>query len=544
MASQAISDGIVVVRRRHPAATIAKWLGIGLLAVVALIAAFLLWLNTDPGRRFLVNQINAFETVTGLKVHVGRIEGSVFGGLTLHDLSLADPKGTFFRAPTAELDYRPLAYLSNHIDIRSLEIPQARLSRLPELRPGDPNAPLLPDIDIDVGRLRIGRLLIDPAVTGRRHLLSLDSRIKIADGRAEASFDAATIRAAGFAGGDRIRLVLDAVPEANRLDLGLFVSGPGDGFVAGLAGTNRPIEARLGGRGSWANWRGRAQAMLGGEGFADLAVTGRDGTFTLQGPTRPGPLLTGPAQRLAAPLVMVNLTTTFEQRRANIRLRANSRVMALGAEGLIDLGENRFQDLRLAVRLIEPGAVAPNLSGRDLRLAMILNGPFATPGVAYRLDAASLTFDGTTLQGLHAQGSARVRSEDIIVPVAASADRILGLDAVAGGSIENVTLNGELGVTGTRLVSDNMILRSNRVNARLALAFDLSAGRYLAAFQGLVSNYLVNGVGLFDVNTKLDMTSSPAGFGLRGRIAARSRRIDNQTLRDLLEADLWAIRGA
>ena len=72
------------------------------------------------------------------------------------------------------------------------------------------------------------------------------------------------------------------------------------------------------------------------------------------------------------------------------------------------------------------------------------------------------------------------------------------------------------------------------MNARLALAFDLSAGRYLAAFQGLVSNYLVNGVGLFDVNTDLDMTSGPGGFGLRGRIAARSRRIDNQTLRDLL----------
>ena len=65
---------------------------------------------------------------------------------------------------------------------------------------------------------------------------------------------------------------------------------------------------------------------------------------------------------------------------------------------------------------------------------MILNGPFATPGVAYRLDAASLTFDGTTLQGLHAQGSARVRSDDIIVPVAARADRILGFDAVAGGT--------------------------------------------------------------------------------------------------------------
>ena len=66
---------------------------------------------------------------------------------------------------------------------------------------------------------------------------------------------------------------------------------------------------------------------------------------------------------------------------------------------------------------------------------MVLNGQFATPGVAYELTAASLTFDTTTVEGLRAVGSARVRSEDIIVPVSATATRILGFDAVAGGTI-------------------------------------------------------------------------------------------------------------
>ena len=45
-----------------------------------------------------------------------------------------------------------------------------------------------------------------------------------------------------------------------------------------------------------------------------------------------------------------------------------------------------------------------------------------------------------------------------------------------------------------------------------------------------MNNYLVNSVGLFDVDTHLDMTSSAAGFGLTGRVAARSRRIDNATI--------------
>ncbi|HKR24428.1 MAG TPA: translocation/assembly module TamB domain-containing protein, partial [Allosphingosinicella sp.] len=202
--------------------------------------------------------------------------------------------------------------------------------------------------------------------------------------------------------------------------------------------------------------------------------------------------------------------------------------------GLVDLGQNRFQDLRVAARLTRPGAIAPDLAGRDVRLAMILNGPFATPGIAYRLEAASLSFGGATIEGLRATGSARVRAEDIVIPVSARANRMLGFDAVAGGALANVTMNGQIGIAGTRLVSDDMMLRSDRVNARVALAFDLAEGRYLAALQGRVNDYLVAGVGLFDVDTDLDMTSSAAGFGLTGRVAARSKRIDNAMVRDLL----------
>src|SRR5918999_1140568 len=88
-------------------------------------------------------------------------------------------------------------YLRNHIDIKGLEIPRARLMRLPELRPGDPNAPLLPDIDIDIGRLQVDRILVDPAVTGYRHLLSLSGRARIADGRAQVALDSNAIAAPG-----------------------------------------------------------------------------------------------------------------------------------------------------------------------------------------------------------------------------------------------------------------------------------------------------------------------------------------------------------
>ncbi len=245
---------------------VAKWSAILVIALLLLAGLALVGINTDPGRRFVAARINALETASGLDIDIGRIEGSIYGRMVIHDLRLRDPKGTFFAAPRIEVDWRPFAYLKNHIDVRTLVIPTAQLARLPELRPGDPNAPILPDLDIDVGRFRIGRIAVAPAVTGQRHLLSLDGSAAIADGRAQITANAAAIAAPGMPGGDRLALKLDAVPERNRFDVEARLQAPAGGFVARLAGLDQPVAATVTGNGSWQNWQGRAQATLGGGG--------------------------------------------------------------------------------------------------------------------------------------------------------------------------------------------------------------------------------------------------------------------------------------
>ena len=216
-----------------------------LATLVALAAAFLLWLNSDAGHRFIVDRINAMETTSGLKIHVGRIEGSIFSRLTIHGLTIADPRGTFASAPRADARLSPLrlSVRRPYRHTRSRHPRGAADARRRSFAPGDPNAPVLPDISLDIARLHVGRLAIDPAVTGRRHLLSLDGRATIADGRAQVTLDAGTVRAPGLAGGDRLHLVLDAVPSANRLDIAMDVRGPGDGFVAGMIGTDQAVAA-------------------------------------------------------------------------------------------------------------------------------------------------------------------------------------------------------------------------------------------------------------------------------------------------------------
>lgn len=520
-----------------PWGTALKWAGIVLGVLLLLVLALYAWIESDPGRRFIVRQINQLEMASGLDIDIGRIEGSVFGEMVIHDLRLRDPQGLFFRAPRVDVDWRPFAYFNNHVDVRSLEIPLARLYRLPELRTVDPDAPLLPDLDIDVGRLRVERLIVDEAVAGRRHVLSLEDSIHIADRRAQVELRVAA------AEGDEVAFVLDAVPEENRLAIALRLASPADGFVTGLLGLDRPVEATIRGRGDWSEWRGRVRAAVGGQAVANLQVAASDGTFRVRGPVRAGQFLSGPAARLAEPLLRLDLTAALDQRAADIRLRASSRALSVAAQGGIDLGENRFDGLSVAARLTEPGAIAPDLVARDLRLAAVLNGPFATPRIAYDLRAGRLGFGGTVLEGFTARGAARVDADRIVLPISARARRVTGLDPSYAEFLTDVSLDGQLAIDWPRIVSENLRVRSDRLDARLAIAFDVSEGRYNALIEGTLDDYRLEGVGIFDITTQdLDVTATPQGFAITGRFVARSERILNESAAGFLGGQA-TIRG-
>ena len=79
MAEEAVLDGAEPPARRSPWRTVAKWAGIVLAGLLALLALLYVGLNTDPGRRYVVRQINNLEMASGLDIGIGRIEGSLYG---------------------------------------------------------------------------------------------------------------------------------------------------------------------------------------------------------------------------------------------------------------------------------------------------------------------------------------------------------------------------------------------------------------------------------------------------------------------------------
>ncbi|MBU3078797.1 translocation/assembly module TamB domain-containing protein [Sphingomonas quercus] len=516
---------------------ILKWGGIAVGSLALLVLAVVLGLNTSPGRRFVADQINGYETQSGLKLTVGRIEGSLYGRMTLRSVALRDPRGIFLTAPAINLDWRPFAYLHNKVDVRALWAGQMTLLRVPETKtvPTDPNAPLLPDIDIVVGRLAIDQFDIAPAVTGRRHSLRMLGSADIADGRARITADAFARKAPGLAGGDRLTLMLDAVPEQNRLVISTKLDAPAGGLVDSYAALGKPLGLSINGTGDWSSWRGQLHATAGGDELAALAVTGRNGVFTVKGPLTAGSLLSGPAARLAQPNVDLDLTAALADRKVDLTAAARSGAATVSARGLVDLGASRFGNLRLVAKLLRPGAIADEARGRDVTLDAVLDGPMATPTIDYTLRAAALGFGATGLEEVTARGRATIDADRILIPVSMTARRVTGLNAAAGGLLTNVRADGHLAWSAGRLLSDDLKLRSDRIDATAILIADIAHGKYTGALKGRVNDYQVDGLGRINLVTDARLVTGPrGGFGIRGHVRAVTRRLDDASVQGFL----------
>ena len=537
----------VVVVRRPLWQRIVKWVAITLVGLVALVGLFVFGLNTAPGRRVIANYLGGYTTASGLNIKVGRIDGSLYGAMVLTDVRVSDQKGVFLASPRIAVDWRPFAYAQNHIDVRSAQAALVTMTRSPAFKPTptDPNAPILPDLDIDIGRLTVDRMILAKPVTGEAHILKIDAATHIADKRAQVTANVAALMGAGIAGGDRLVLKLDAVPDQDKLDLDARLTAPANGVVARMGGLKAPLDFTIGGKGSWKAWSGKATGTLGGAQLADLSLEAHSGTFKVRGTTNPGLYPGGapkdkatpvnPIARLTAPVLQVALDATLDQRKVNLTTTLRSDALALDAKGLLDLAQSSFGQFAVNAKLLTPGAIAPNLNGRDVAARVVLDGKFATPTVNYVITAGVLGFGETRVEQLYASGLARVNADHIVVPVAARAARVTGLNAAAGGLLDNVAINGDFAMAKGKVLSDNLRIRSRKIDATAVVVADLATGLYRGALNGRVNDYKVDGVGILSLRTDAKLvTVASGGFGITAHVAAKTSQIFNEGARSFL----------
>ena len=152
---------------------ITAWsLGGLLIVVLALIATVVVIGNTGSGRRLLESET--------AKLTSGRVRISGFGGgfpadIEITGLELSDPKGVWMTANGVSLHWSPLALLAWDLHIESLSISAVDVARRPVSSPNSSQSSSsgssMPGIDID--RMQIGTLVLEPAAAGMAAHLNL-----------------------------------------------------------------------------------------------------------------------------------------------------------------------------------------------------------------------------------------------------------------------------------------------------------------------------------------------------------------------------------
>ena len=518
----------------------AKRLGWGLALLLAPLVLATAFFGSPIGKRFIADQIAAVAPASGLRFTVGRIEGDIYRTATLRDVRVSDPMGVFLTIPEVELDWRPLNWLWSGLDIREVTARRGRLTRLPELLPADPDAPLLPDFDIRVDRLALeGWVIAKGVATPLAERLDAFAKVDIREGRALIDAKAELGRR------DRIAVLLDAEPDGNRFDLEADYVAPAGGVLAGLAGFANGYDARIVGDGTWVRWRGTALARrlptegVNGAGqpvVASLRISNDAGKIGVLG--RLQPQLAGESllARAVGEKVAVAASFTLVDSILEGRAAVISRAFDLRGAGVVDLAENRVEGARTTATLRDPDLLGEGWRFEDTRLAADLEGEFRDLGIDHRLTVGRLLARGVEAEGLVQEGLARFDGTVLKVPMALKAEKITTGNAYADPRLTKGWVTGDLvyDFARQRLSADAAKVMFPGLDATLALRGDIPEGAYALAGSVTARGLKVEGAGEVTANAKILVKFGPGvPWSLRANLAGTLAKIGNETIVNL-----------
>ena len=509
-----------------------------ILAPVLLAAAFF---SSPIGKRFVADQIAQVAPASGLRFEVGRIEGDIYATAVLHDVVVKDPNGTFLTIPEVKLDWRPLSWLWSGLDIRELTAQRGKLQRMPELLPGDPDAPILPDFDIRIDKFSIVNLTLLEGVAGDApQRVDFDARVDVRSGRA-------LVDANGrFGPEDRIDILLDAQPDGDRFDLALDYRAAADGPIAAIAGLGTAYEARIEGEGTWTRWLGHALVKREGEDattnerelttVSAFRITNDAGTYGLLGQIMPTLADGSILDRTLGDAVSVAFTGKLEDSLLDGKVAAISSALDLRGEGAVDLAGNAVKDAIIRARLRDPALLGEIARLEGARFDASVSGPFRKLELEHTLFVAALDANGVvTAEQLAQDGTATFDGKALRIPLNISAQQVITDNDYADPLLKGGTLRGLLTFDGSRLEADNARLAFPGLSAELTLRGNTDEGAYALAGPVTARGVALPDIGRINANSKI-LLKFGSGFpwSLRANLSGVLDDVANESVLTLV----------
>ena len=511
-------------RRRPILTAIAKGLIAILVGILLAVGALGLLLDTDFGHRLIVDRIAAIAPDSGLRIRIGRIDGSIWGETKLRDVRLSDPDGVFAEAPELDLRWQPLAWLWNRLAIDEAKSALVIVHRAPALDETD--GPRLPRFDLHVGRLEIAQLRFEEPVAGTRRIARVTGEAEYRRGRLLLDLDA---RMRG--GGDRLEMLLDSAPDRDRFDLELALEAPAGGVLARMLASDAPLRIAASGEGSWRQWAGSATLDEGGRRSGELRLAAASGLYRATGWVAAS-LLPQSAVRSEGQ-ALVGAEARVDEGVLSGRFAMRSAAMRLSATGGADLREERYQDVRFMIELLGPAPLLAGVSAPGARLTALLNGPFTDASLAWQATVPRLTAGNVTFERVAASGSGRWSRAGFTLPVNASVGRVGGVGETHSALLAGLRIVGTLRGSGGRIGSEALRYSARGLSGRVALQAEPATGRWSLGATVAAGSYPLAGIGSADLRGELRAAS---GGSISGRARGTIARIDNAAL-------AWAARG-
>ncbi|MEY2942283.1 MAG: hypothetical protein RLY97_297 [Pseudomonadota bacterium] len=508
-------------------------LPLGIAASLGLAGAVL---DSAIGHRWLADMIASISASNGLHVKIGRIDGSIYGQSSLQDLRFSDPKGVFLTVPEAELDWHPLRWIlpNGGLNVHELALRRGKLWRWPQLRSGDPQAPLLPAYDLKIASLKWERLTISNAILGQERKIDLAAAADLHQGRALIQLNGA------LGGGDRLNGRLDADEAHNRFDLALDYAAPKGGVLAGLTGAAIDRRVTIAGKGDWQNWHGELLAVQGGQNVAKARLDNHTGKLDVVGELYRAAVNSGTAQRMIGDVLAIQAHGQISDGSFQGQVDARSNSLVAVAKGAVDLRAGRFEQVNLAAQMLDAGALGEGVRAEDLRGTAVVDGALFAPQVQYAVSAKSFAGGRVILAGVGATGTAAKGTGAGVnngwqLPLTLTAQRVTTGQAALDSLLIQGRGQGVFRLANGRLQGDKVTLAFPNLNATLAIDGDLARGDW--SIKGPVHgrNISVAGIGRADLAMQMAASRAAAvGWKISGKIQGRMQQWQQAVLGDVI----------
>lgn len=517
--------------RRGLGRKLAWWFGWGIAGLAAVLTAAIVFLDTQPGHRFIIDRVANLELKSGLQIDIGRIDGSVYRMATLHDVRLSDPEGVFLEVPRVRLDWRPYSWAYNLLDIRELDLVRGRLIKSPKFLSTNNDRGVLPGFDVRLDNLMAKDLVIEQPVSGRRSVAQLTGKAFVRSGRV--LIDVKT----KFAGGDKLIALIDAVPDLDRLNIDIDIAAPQGGVLLALSGLDDPFTFRASGNGRWSGWEGAAAARSSGQLVLATKIYANSGDYKVIGQAYPNGPLAGLPQRLSSPAIDILMAGAIDNGRVfRGSLTLVTPALVVNGKGAIGLSDLAFQDFVVSVaggrRDILSDVAFTGLGG-----VVELNGRLSNLSADYQFASASLSVAGIDMFRPSLTGTAHRVGNRLTVPLRFRTVRVATQSAELQQLLDGIRLDGTLILENGQLSSTGLETEGTRLKGKFAANGDAQSGKYAITGDAHVTDYAIRNIGLADVQGQLAFTFGKGRTPkLDGNLKAALVRSDNATL-DLLAGD-------